>query len=65
MDELTTAGDVTIWYWGDIDYAGISMYQRLAKNYPRVKIMPHCRLYAEMRQRTKPASPKDESGKRG
>lgn len=51
MEELTTAADVTVWYWGDIDYAGIGMYQRLAKNFPQARIMPHCRLYAEMLDR--------------
>ena len=52
MTELNATTDVEVFYWGDLDYAGIGILTRLIENFPQSRIVPHCRLYQEMLNRT-------------
>lgn len=37
-----------IYYFGDLDYSGIDIYQRLAKGFAGYDIIPHVRLYEQL-----------------
>lgn len=37
-----------VFYFGDIDYPGIDIYQRLRENFPKYNIIPHTILYEQL-----------------
>lgn len=38
----------TVFYYGDIDYPGVDIYQRLVKKFPELNIVPHTALYRKL-----------------
>jgi len=49
MDELKRNFETDkIFYWGDLDYTGIEIFQNLIDAYPRYEIIPMVDLYTEM-----------------
>lgn len=57
LEELKVAGEPFIYYWGDLDYAGLSIFSRLCVNYPDYKIVPLIPAYQLMMDVT-PKPPK-------
>lgn len=52
MSELNASAEVQVYYWGDLDYAGIGIFERLNAKFADCRIVPHCRLYGEMLDQT-------------
>lgn len=48
LEELKVAANPVIYYWGDLDYAGLSIFSRLCANYPDYKIVPLIPVYQHM-----------------
>lgn len=49
MQELKRDNPVNkIFYYGDLDYPGIDIYQRLAREFAEYEIIPHVRLYEQL-----------------
>lgn len=49
MEELSRQQPLeTVFYYGDIDYPGIDIYQRLVKRFPELNILPHKALYCKL-----------------
>jgi len=49
MEELQQDYNVDrFFYYGDLDYPGIDIYQRLAKTFPESRVEPHIQLYKQL-----------------